>query len=658
MEFDLKKQKEKIISVVNRTYEIMDGIGSSLDMEVLSKIKEKIINDKILIVVCGECKVGKSSMLTEIIGEDNLFPINADVATNNITMISYGEKEEIIVSLEKSLEMTKKGVYKQIDIRREEIEDYVTEQGNKDNHKRVCMIDIKTPNQRLKNGLVLVDTPGVGGLDEAHSGVTAAFIPEADAVIYASEVTKPLDTYELQFMKEYIDPYCDNVVFVATKSDTVAPQKRRTIIDTNRRKIANCTKWKEEDIRITPISSLAMKNYRKKNNKWTFIASNFQELEHLIDDMTTTRRITKMLLPNLIHLKSILSENAKAQITKHNTLITDDQEKIKSLKVELFEYNKKKKELLSKNSNWRLKLNRNIRGMTNELTAFVKSNMRSLKKTINEDMNINCIITDSNSANEYLDELTKKLNNMTVELQNMYNAYTEQMFNEVKEDVELGLTPFKSKGFEIEIDTQSYNSKKMITKTETIYNTTRNVFMSSISGFGVYNVLSFVGMTAVATPVAIAISLAGIFFLGKKALQSSEQNNNNVVNKVALNMVNEANSSLFDLIKESRDNIETYFIIEMENRIKSEIEKYNKIIEDIPTQIENSKEERSKKVKETKIIIDKFKQLIKEVNDLLNNYQSLAEKMNEDNMSKLDEYRRKIEKMKQSSDENEDIIIE
>ena len=41
----------------------------------------------------------------------------------------------------------------------------VTVQGNPGNKRAARVLRIQTPNERLKHGLVLLDTPGVGGLN-------------------------------------------------------------------------------------------------------------------------------------------------------------------------------------------------------------------------------------------------------------------------------------------------------------------------------------------------------------------------------------------------------------------------------------------------------------------------------------------------------------
>lgn len=647
MSGSLQQQKNKSVDLINRASEVLNKIDASTDLETLKKIKVKVTKDKTLLLVCGECKVGKSSLLTEMMGDYDLFPINADVATNNITMVSYGETEKITVSMENPAENQGKFKGKDKIIHRSEINQYATEQGNKNNQKRVQMIHIETPNEKLQGGLILIDTPGVGGLDEDHSVVTATFIPEADAIIYASESTKPLDTYELEFIQKSISPYCDNIVFVLTKSDTVIKEQRENIRDTNREKIAQYTNWDPATIKIIPISSLAMKSFRHSQKKWHYIASNFAEMDQLITEMTTTRRIKKMLLPNLNNLKFILTENGKIQIAKYNTLITADNETIKKLKKDLIQFNEQKTVLLNKNASWRLSLAKKLRLLNNEMLDFTKKSIRDARKQLDEDTNIKCIIKKQEHAQTYIKDFNRKLNDMVIELQNVCESLSREMLTEIEEELSKELTPFRIKGFDGDISLSAYNSKKMIKFSETAFNASRNVLMSAGIGSAIGSTLFYMGATTIALPVTLALLVAGGLMAAKRAIQSSKQNNNGIVNSTVRTMIEDTSNAMSDLIKNSKDEIETYFVLEIENYIKSEAEKYNNILKDIPVQIENSKVEMRQKAELTKLIVDEIKQLIKEIDELCVDYDKISVAMHLENQKKAIFYQEKIKAMKE-----------
>lgn len=641
----LLQKKDKALELLEKSKSILQTIGSEVDITTLNRIMLNVKKDEVLLLVCGECKVGKSSLLTEIIGEDGVFPIDADVATNNVTIVRYGQKEKIYAFVEKFAPDSKQMQLDTIRITREQIPEYVTEQHNKNNFRRVKMIRIDAPIESLKNGLVLVDTPGVGGLDEDHANVTRAFIPQADAIIYASEASKPLDTYELEFVRDHIASQTQNVVFVLTKSDTVLPEVRNNIIETNTQKLAEYTGWPKEEIRIVPVSSLAMRNYRNSKKIWNYTASNFPKMEQLLNELTTSRRIKKMLIPNLNALKEILQTNGHLQVAKYNALISEDQEHINKLKKELQQSNEKKNSLMNKNASWRGQLTKELKELHNELTNFTKKSLRNAINILYEDTNIECIIKSNAHAQKYIHDFSDTLNNYLIELEDMSKRLSVAVFEKIQEELDKEITPLGIKQFESGVVAAGYNSNKMIKKSETLFNVSRSVVMSTSVGGAAASVLLTIGASAIAAPVGLAVVCGSSILAAKRALVSSRQNNNSVVYTTVRNMIDEAGAIMADYIKDVREELETYYTTEIEDYIKAETERYNNILKDLPAEIESSKKEIKEKAEKVKQTVAEIKQLIKETDEVCKEYAHLAAQIEKENQEKADKYQKLLEEM-------------
>ncbi len=61
-----------------------------------------------------------------------------------------------------------------------QLAEFVSEQQNPANFKHVARLVVELPSRRLKNGLVLVDTPGLGSLATAGAEETLAYLPRCD----------------------------------------------------------------------------------------------------------------------------------------------------------------------------------------------------------------------------------------------------------------------------------------------------------------------------------------------------------------------------------------------------------------------------------------------------------------------------------------------
>ena len=96
------------------------------------------------------------SLVGALVEDPALFPVHVDIATSLITSVEYAAEEQITVFLggkESSVPQP---------ISRGQIAEFVTEQGNPGNMRSARLLRIQTPNEWLKDGLVLLDTPGAG----------------------------------------------------------------------------------------------------------------------------------------------------------------------------------------------------------------------------------------------------------------------------------------------------------------------------------------------------------------------------------------------------------------------------------------------------------------------------------------------------------------
>jgi gas vesicle protein len=95
---------------------------------------------------------------------------------------------------------------------------YVSEAGNPGNKAMLSYAEIGLPRKILEGGLVLVDTPGVGGLGSAHGAATMSALPSADAVLLVSDAAQEYTGPELEFLGAAMK-LCPNVACVVTKTD-------------------------------------------------------------------------------------------------------------------------------------------------------------------------------------------------------------------------------------------------------------------------------------------------------------------------------------------------------------------------------------------------------------------------------------------------------
>lgn len=170
------------------------------------------------IVVMGEIKKGKSSFINALLGVRELVPTSSDVATSTIYKIHYGKENGYKVHF---LPETKR---KFISINSSEIAQYGTEAGNPCNKKKVDFIEVISDAELLKGGIVIIDTPGLGGLFREHKKITWQHVPKADAVFFITDsVESPIGEEELDHLKT-VRKITPHLFFIQTKASNVSKE--------------------------------------------------------------------------------------------------------------------------------------------------------------------------------------------------------------------------------------------------------------------------------------------------------------------------------------------------------------------------------------------------------------------------------------------------
>ncbi len=182
------------------------------------------------LLVVGEFKQGKSSLINALLNA-SVCPVDDDIATSAPTAVRFAVPSTAAV-----LYRPPEGADDTVEPEREEIpvdrvQEFVTEAANPENQRRVHSVEIGISRPLLSEGLVLVDTPGVGGLGSAHAAITVGALPMADALVFVSDASQEYSGPELQFL-ETARSFCPNIVCVLTKTDFY-PEWRK-ILDLNR----------------------------------------------------------------------------------------------------------------------------------------------------------------------------------------------------------------------------------------------------------------------------------------------------------------------------------------------------------------------------------------------------------------------------------------
>lgn len=170
------------------------------------------------IAIFGRVSSGKSSLLNRVIGAD-ILPVGVTPITAVPTRVSYGREPGMKVWLE--------GVGVQnADISR--ISEFVDERLNCDNQKRVSRLAVRFPSDRLLEGIVLVDTPGLGSLATGGAEETMAYLPRCDVAVLLIDAASTLTPDDLRVIQALSNASIP-VTILLSKADLLDDASRQQV---------------------------------------------------------------------------------------------------------------------------------------------------------------------------------------------------------------------------------------------------------------------------------------------------------------------------------------------------------------------------------------------------------------------------------------------
>lgn len=196
------KELEKI-----RNDNILGSNTNKQIAECVDKVNNIIKDDKVKVAVLGEFSSGKSTFINALLR--NKLLSYADEPTTSInTYITYGEKEKTTVIFNNGSKKL---------INKNNIEKY-TKEGIAE--KNVNSVIIEMPNNTLKSGMTIIDTPGANIDNEIHNSQRDKAMDECSIGIFIISASSLTSKSFIEFLKKYKGKL-GKFIFVISKCDTL-----------------------------------------------------------------------------------------------------------------------------------------------------------------------------------------------------------------------------------------------------------------------------------------------------------------------------------------------------------------------------------------------------------------------------------------------------
>jgi GTP-binding protein EngB required for normal cell division len=182
----------------------------------LSMIIDRLEATAFEIAFFGRVSSGKSSLLNHIVQSD-ILPVGVNPITAVPTRLVYGREAHLTVTYADSAPEH---------LSTDRLPDFVTEEHNPANYKHVTRIVVELPSAKLRDGVVLVDTPGLGSLATSGAAETLAYLPRCDLGVVLIDAGSTLTQDDLSTIRILYEAGVPASVLLS-KSDLLGENDRR-----------------------------------------------------------------------------------------------------------------------------------------------------------------------------------------------------------------------------------------------------------------------------------------------------------------------------------------------------------------------------------------------------------------------------------------------
>lgn len=206
--------------------ELAGELGADHVAQEACDLSVRAAEGRFFLACIGQFKRGKSTLINALIGEP-LLPSGFIPVTTVPTVVRFGEERAARIRRQS-------GEWQEVPLA--ELSRYVSEEHNPENSIGIAGVEVFVPAPLLKDGMCLVDTPGLGSVFARNTTSTEDFLPRIDAGLVVIGADPPLAGEELKLV-EAVGRQVRDLILVLNKADRTTDAERAAAADFARKQL-------------------------------------------------------------------------------------------------------------------------------------------------------------------------------------------------------------------------------------------------------------------------------------------------------------------------------------------------------------------------------------------------------------------------------------
>ncbi len=212
--------RDGVLAALDELLALGVGLLPPSGREHISAARSRLAEQRFNLVVLGEFKRGKSTLINALLDRDVL-PTGVVPLTSVVTAIAAGERDRLLVRYADGSEHESAIA---------DVGNFVTEAGNPRNRLGVKLARLELGHELLRDGIELIDTPGIGSIHAHNTEVARGFLPQVDAAVCVLDAGQPLSDAERELFLDAARRV-PRLLIVVNKLDHLDDDERRVALE-------------------------------------------------------------------------------------------------------------------------------------------------------------------------------------------------------------------------------------------------------------------------------------------------------------------------------------------------------------------------------------------------------------------------------------------